>query len=304
MASLLDELLFQDESALSQSGANKKVSLWILEDDIIRPATKIEVRNKLEPGIYIVDVHRDYGLYCKKVEASSDELFIFSNSITTDLIAEIDLFWSKADLYKENNLVHKRGILLEGLAGVGKSSIISLLSNRIVSEGGIVFKITNPKNLLYYIPFLKDNLRKIEADTPVITIIEDIDEYEDYYPELLDFLDGKSHVEHHIVIATTNNSEDLDDTLLRPSRFDLRIEVELPNEKIREEYFKFKSVPEEDIQELVFKSEYFSIADLKELYICIYLLGYPIDKAVEKSSQIKEKKNYSLRDSKNSSMTI
>ena len=39
MGSLLDELLFQDESTLSQSGANKKVSLWILEDDIIRPAT-------------------------------------------------------------------------------------------------------------------------------------------------------------------------------------------------------------------------------------------------------------------------
>lgn len=304
MDSLLNELPLSEESTLVETEVSKKVSLWILEDDIIRPATKIEVRDKLEPGIYIVDVHKDYGLYCKKIDSSSDELFIFSNSITTDLITEIDLFWSKADLYKANNLVHKRGILLEGFAGVGKSSIISLLSDKIVSEGGIVFKITNPRNLFYYIPFLKDNFRKIEPNTPVITIIEDIDEYEDYSAELLDFLDGKSQVEHHIVIATTNNSEDLDDTLLRPSRFDLRIEVELPNEEVRKEYFKYKSVPEEELSELVSKSSNFSIADLKELYICIYLLGYPVDKAVEKSSQTKEKKNYELRDTKNSSITI
>jgi hypothetical protein len=51
-------------------------------------------------------------------------------------------------------------------------------------------------------------------------------------------------------------------------------------------------VPENDIEELVSKSNNFSLADLKELYICIYLLDYTIDEAINKISSPREKKNY------------
>lgn len=288
----------------STSNADKKVSLWISEQEYIRPSTNTMIQVKLDPGMYIVDVSREMGIYCKKVEAYSDELFLFSNSVITDLIKEINVFWSKADLYKENRLVHKRGILLEGFPGTGKTSIISLLSQEIINKGGIVFKVTSPKNLAFYIPFIRDSFRKIQPDTPIITIIEDIDEYDDYNTELLDFLDGKNHVEHHVVISTTNNTEDIDDTLLRPSRIDLRVEVELPSKKVREEYFKFKKVPEDKIDELVKKSKEFSLADLKELYICIFLLGYTVDNAIAKISVVKEKKNYLEKDSNKNTLSI
>jgi len=283
---------------------DKKVSLWVSEQEFIRPSTNTIIHAKLEPGMYVVDVSREMGIFCKKIEAYSDELFLFSNSVIIDLISEINTFWSKANLYKENKLVHKRGILLEGFPGTGKTSIISLLSQEIIDKGGIVFKVTGPKNLLYYVPFIRDSFRKIQPDTPIITIIEDIDEYDDYSSELLDFLDGKNHINHHVVIATTNNTEDIDDTLLRPSRIDLRIEVELPSKKVRTEYFKFKKVPDEKIKELVNKSTEFSLADLKELYICVFLLDYTMDSAVEKISVIKEKKNYLEKDSKNISLSI
>ena len=304
MDTFLNEMIFTIEEEPPRSNHDIKVSLWITEQDIIRPSTNIAIQSKLDPGMYVIDMTRDLGVFCKKTDICSDELFVFSNSVIVDLNAEIELFWSKSDLYKQNKLVHKRGILLEGFPGTGKTSIISLLSRQIIDKGGIVFKIAGPKNLMYYIPFIKESFRKIQPETPIITIIEDIDEYEDYNIELLDFLDGKSHIEHHVVIATTNNTEGIDDTLLRPSRIDLRIEVELPTEEIREEYFRFKKVPEESIDKLVEKSEGFSIADLKELYICIFLLGYPIDKAVDKIAITKEKKNYLENSSKNNSLSI
>lgn len=105
-------------------------------------------------------------------------------------------------------------------------------------------------------------------------------------------MDGKTHLDHHVVIATTNNTELIPDTYLRPSRIDLKIEVPLPSEQTRREYFKFKNTPEDDIENLVKQSEDFSLADLKELYVCIYLLDYTVEEAVGKITAPKEKKNY------------
>jgi hypothetical protein len=300
MASILDQQIFilekSTQTSLDENEEEQEnittMSVWVKDKDIIRASTDISLMSSIDPGVYIVDFNRDQGLFCKKIDIKSDELFIFSDSITTDLLAEISLFWDKAELYKANKLIHKRGILLEGFPGTGKSSIISILSNEIIAKGGVVFKINGYRNLDNYIDFVRTSFRKIQPDTPVITILEDLDQYEDVEIELLDFLDGKTHLDHHVIIATTNNTEIIPDTFLRPSRIDLKIEIPLPAEKTRKEYFEHKNVPESDINLLVEKSDGFSLADLKELYICIYLLGYSIDDAIEKITLPKEKKNY------------
>lgn len=279
------------------------MSIWAKEKDIIRASTDVTLTKTLDPGIYTIGFNNDDGLYCKKLNIVSDELFLFSNSITNKLIDEINLFWSKSELYKENNLIHKRGILLEGFPGVGKSSIITLLSNEIISKGGVVFKVTGPRNLSAYIDFVQMGFRKIQPDTPIITIIEDIDQYESS-EDILDFLDGKNNLEHHVLIATTNNTESVPDTFLRPSRIDLKIEIDLPDEQTRREYFQFKKVPEKDISTLVSESEGLSLADLKEIYICIYLLDYNIDDAIKKVSSPREKKNYLNASTSNSNIGI
>ena len=298
MAPLLDQQFFILENMPISSSEDEEVkepktmSVWVKDKDIIKASTNISLMSAIEPGVYVVDFSRDIGLFCKKIDIKSDELFVFSDSITTDLLAEISLFWTKAERYKENKLIHKRGILLEGFPGTGKSSIISILSNEIIAKGGVVFKINGYRNLDNYIEFVRTGFRKIQPDTPIITILEDLDQYEDVEVELLDFLDGKTHLDHHVIIATTNNTEEIPDTFLRPSRIDLKIEIPLPVEQTRREYFEHKNVPKDDIELLVEKSERFSLADLKELYICIYLLDYSIDDAVEKISSPKEKKNF------------
>ena len=40
------------------------------------------------------------------------------------------------------------------------------------------------------------------------------------------------------------------------------------------------------------KSDQFSLADLKELYICVYLLDYTVEDAIMKISSPREKRNY------------
>lgn len=297
MASILNNsqgqiIVLSDDPIDDDERKEEKISVWLKDKDIIKPSTNISLLQKIEPGIYTVDFSRDHGIYCKKMDIKSDELFVFSDSISEKLLKEINTFWEKSERYKQNNLVHKRGILLEGFPGTGKSSIISILCKEIISKGGVVFKINGIRNLDTYFEFIRYGFRKIQPETPVVTILEDLDQYEEVESELLDFLDGKTHLDHHVVIATTNNTELIPDTYLRPSRIDLKIEVPLPSEQTRREYFKFKNTPEDDIENLVKQSEDFSLADLKELYVCIYLLDYTVEEAVGKITAPKEKKNY------------
>lgn len=271
---------------------HENMALWIKDKDIYRPSTHITIIPELSSGIYTVDYDRDYGFSCKEIKSETDELFVFSDSITSKLLQEINLFWEKKDLYASNNLIHKRGILLEGYPGTGKTSIINQVSESIMKQGGIVFQVTGLKNLELYVQFMQGGFRKIQPDTPIITILEEINQYSEVELALLDFLDGKASLNHHVIIATTNNTEDIPDTFLRPSRIDLTIEINMPTDTIRREYFQFKKIKEPALSELVKETNGCSLADLKEVYICIYLLDYSIDNALTKVKTPKIKKNY------------
>lgn len=302
MASILSIEDFIDEFGFEEVEKNniedKKVSMWIKNKDIYTPSSDVQILAKLPPGMYTVEYDANSGHYCKPVDLKTDELFVFTESIAQNLLNEISLFWGKKELYEENNLVHKRGILLYGFPGTGKTSYINMLSEALIKEGGIVFKINGLRNLYNYIEFLKFGFRKIQKDTNIITILEDIDQYKEVELELLDFLDGQSHLNHHVIIATSNDTEDIPDTFLRPSRLDLKIEVTLPTENTRKEYFEYKKVPTDILNDLVIKTEGCSLADLKEVYICVFLLDYEIDKAIEQVLKPHEKKSYLNKDSR------
>lgn len=281
----------------------EKACMWVVEGEIIRPSTSLTLWNKLKPGVYRVDVSKDYGLYCQRIRITSDELFKFSDSKIPEILNEVNKFWDKAEQFKNEKLVHKRGILLFGKAGCGKTSLISLLCDSVIERKGVVFVVSDRTNLNYYLSFIKGNLREIEPNTPIITIIEDIDKYEED-DLILDFLDGKTQIEHHVIIATSNNTTRIPSTMLRPSRIDLKVEINLPNEKIRGEYFEHKNVSPDLIPNLVEKTKGFSIAELKELYISMFLLDYSLEESIEKIKTPQKRKDYTLDDNKNKIMGL
>ena len=276
-----DEIIFETDP----------VSTWIKEKEIYRGSTDITLVPKLCPDVYQLVVTRNDSFF-KKIKIEEDEIFKFTNSETYPLLEEIRKFWQCSEEYASKNYLHKRGVLLSGAPGTGKTSAISLICEEHKKLGGVAFKISGMQTLISYIDFVKNEFRKIEPDTPLITIIEDLNKYNDIESEISNFLDGKDNINHHLVITTSNDTSELSDIYFRPSRLDLHIVYGNPDDTTKREYFKFKDVSESEIDNYVKLSKDMSFAELKELYICTHILGYSLKDAVAKVNAPYEKTNH------------
>jgi cell division protease FtsH len=138
------------------------------------------------------------------------------------------------EIYKKNGLSVKRGVVLSGQPGTGKTVLFKILCNQI---SWTIIWIT-PKHL--------DRAKNVAAIiemakslAPTIMLLEDLDLYAgdrsgNHNPallgELMNGLDGVQDNTDIITIATTNNKEVLEKALLdRPGRFDICIDFPLPD---------------------------------------------------------------------------
>ena len=283
MSYIVGQALEEAEQENKEMLENTPFSIWLVDGDEYSPAVSIKKVNKLPSGVYKADF-TDNNYRVNKLHLNTDEIYTFSKSFTERILEEIDSFWGKADLYKSNKLVHKRGMLLCGPAGNGKTSLITLLIDQLKEKDGIVFLINNYKDFTILNDCLGPIIRKIEPKRPIITVIEDIDklieENNDNDSELLSFLDGENSIDHHIVIMTSNNTVGLSEALLRPSRIDMHFEIPLPDDDIRREYFTRKGINPEDLNAFVKESEGMSFAQLKEIFIGTHILGKPLKQII------------------------
>ena len=272
---------------------NEELSMWIESNGEYSAAVNITSTDKIPAGVYKV-IYKNDDYRFTPIKTNNDEVYRFSKDFTSSILDEVKTFWSREKTYKEHNLVHKRGILLTGAPGMGKTAIINLLSEDIIKQDGVVLVINTIKDFQCYTDVLKPIFRTIEPDRPLITIIEDIDQLVENVGDamLLDLLDGKNSIEHHLVILTSNNTSCLSSALLRPSRVDTVIEITAPNQEIRKEYFEKKGVPEELVDTYVKESDGMSFAELKELFVGTIVMGKNLDDVVSQLKRPFETKNY------------
>jgi ATP-dependent 26S proteasome regulatory subunit len=93
-------------------------------------------------------------------------------------------------------------------------------------------------------------------------------------------LDGTDTADNIIYLATTNYPERLSPRILRPGRFDRKIEVPYPPDAGREAYLKLKlqdeDVSPEQLQKLVKATKGFSFGHMRELVSSVWCLGQPL----------------------------
>ena len=127
---------------------------------------------------------------------------------------------------------HKTGVLLEGKAGTGKSTIIKHYVNNIVNEqGGIVFYISTPSVVAECWSFIH-KIRAIQ-NNPIVVIFEEIDMFvgdsnsKNFEGYLKSAFDGNLSIDNCLIFGSTNYIDRIPNALKnRPSRFKYVLTIE------------------------------------------------------------------------------
>jgi AAA+ superfamily predicted ATPase len=249
-------------------------------------------------GLYSVifdESSRSYAL--KKYSFETDELYELPSFELNEIITDISNFWLNYEKYQKYNFIHKRGILMYGEPGCGKSGIIQLITKSIINDDGIAINIKNQDDLDTFSTFIP-TFRKIEPKRKLIVILEDIDSIVGegrYYTSIfLNMLDGITQIENVVYLATTNYPEKLEERITnRPSRFDRRFKIDLPNDEIRKNYILNK-IQDDDIDKIdidlwVNKTKGMSLSHIKELFISVIICGKNFNDVINNLTDMKIK---------------
>ena len=207
-----------------------------------------------------------------------------------DLFADVDRFFASKSAYDRMNVPWKRGLLLLGPPGNGKTHAIKAL---IQATG---------RPSLYVKTFRSEdrteasNIRRVferaRRVSPCILVLEDLDSL--VTPEnrsfFLNEMDGFAANTGILTVATTNHPKQLDPAILdRPSRFDRKYHFPLPAEPERLAFICAwadtldlevrPSAP--TLAEVAGGTEGFSFAYLKELFLSSTMAWIAEDRPLE-----------------------
>ena len=200
-------------------------------------------------------------------------------------VSEVVDFLKHPERYRKLGAVGPRGVLMLGPPGTGKT----LMARAVAGEAGVpFFSATGSSFVELFVGLGASRVRDLFADarkrSPSIIFIDEIDaiggrrgggvvsndEREQTLNQLLAEMDGFDPTVGIVVMAATNRPEILDPALLRPGRFDRRVEIPLPNLKERSAilmiHAKGKAIGQDvDLEAVARATPGFSGADLANL---------------------------------------
>lgn len=197
-----------------------------------------------------------------------DEIYL-PEELKNNIKLSVEGFLKSKEIYESKKIPWKRGILLWGNPGNGKTSLIKTIISNYDFKPVTVLPSANDDSM-------REAFAYAQEQNPALLYFEDLDSLlQNINISLfLNLLDGISTKNGLLIVATANNLENLKANIKdRPSRFDRKFEIPMPSAEMSLKYLKKwfgnSSISEKEYQELnhLIVKHKFSYAYIKELYI-------------------------------------
>ncbi|UKS71901.1 hypothetical protein MOA67_gp035 [Klebsiella phage KpLz-2_45] len=253
--------------SISKFGRSHKPILNLMDEFMLKDTGKDNIRT-------FVNTTDSWNYLCR-LKKRDLKTIVVTDKVQRELIDPIFDFNKSKDWYESRGLAYKFTVLLYGLPGTGKSSLISALAAALGRDihilkpagglqyqalfqraaGGVViiedidtYSFTKARSKEKVIIDLKEGNKPENPEelknTPFVVEEQSSDDkaMDEYLngslSDFLNALDGVLRLNDVIVFLTTNRPEKLDDALLRDGRIDVRAEVEVLGDKEIRQFFK------------------------------------------------------------------
>jgi len=189
-----------------------------------------------------------------------------------------------SELFKKAGTNPPKGIMLYGPPGTGKT----LLAKAVASESGVNFiSIKGPQLVSKYVgeseKGIREIFRKAKQASPCILFFDEMDAIvplrsggdsshvsERVISQFLTEMDGIEELKGVLILGATNRLDLVDKAVLRPGRFDLLLELPIPDDKTRLEIYKIhtKGKPldgDVDLKKLADETNSFTGAEIESV---------------------------------------
>lgn len=198
----------------------------ILETDSIYRGKALKIRFTDDDGDDLEDVMPSF----LDVASAVPERLIFSDDLTAIIATNLFTPLTHRARLKKHKVPFKRGILLSGTFGTGKTETAFTAAN-LATQNGITFlyceKMSEFKRMIQFAQQYGSN--------GAVIFMEDIDriskgERTEALNEVLNTVDGiEAKGTEVLVVLTTNDVDAIHESMLRPSRIDAVIDMEKPD---------------------------------------------------------------------------
>jgi len=201
--------------------------------DILEEARQIAMKSMSGKTIMYTVIGTDWRPFGHPRQRRPISSVVLDTGVAETLVDDVKEFVSSQDWYRDRGIPYRRGFLLHGPPGCGKTSFITALAGEL--EYSICVLNLSDRSMS------DDRLQHRLADAPEnsIILLEDIDaafvsreenpQLEGAYKGLnrltfsglLNAIDGVTSTEGRVVFMTTNYLDRLDHALIRPGRVDM-----------------------------------------------------------------------------------
>ncbi|KAI0722230.1 P-loop containing nucleoside triphosphate hydrolase protein [Cerioporus squamosus] len=284
-------------------GFGQQIQHYIIHDGPEEPARTLLVaaggwNAQLHDEILVFNSgywQKDRGLWTEVQKANWADV-ILKEEFKSALKKDIYGFFTSEKLYKSLAIPWKRGLIMYGPPGNGKTISMKAVMKDCDARGYSPLYVKSFKSWAGEEAAMQIVFDKAREMAPCVLILEDLDSLinnanRSFFLNQLDGFEGNDGL---LLIGSTNHFDQLDPALNnRPSRFDRKYLFDDPDEEERTLYIQYwqdklksndsVSFPDDLVEEVASTTDGFSFAYLKEAFVSslVLLAGYEDDKKPE-----------------------